>query len=164
MESFEFSDNKELELSELHTLNIYSEIKKFKEKIINTFKQINLSTNEMSIYYERQSNGSSILAIKLSQGDDYDEKNYMLNGCLTEYYDNEVLCDIGFHANAKVSKYAMQIANKNSKDIVLFFKKIEKEIFDKGLSNIEISIRIMLSNSEEDLNKKGKQSKIRRLF
>jgi len=121
----------------------------------------------MSIYYERHNNGSSILAIKLSHGDDFDMSNYMINCCLVEYCHNKPSCDIGFHSNAKVGQSAIHIANAITKDIVAFFDSLEKDLFDKKLSSIEFSLRLPLGNSIEKLQlpKENKlKARIRRLF
>ena len=167
MELVKFSNNNHIEISELHTFNINPEtFEMIKDKITETLKKLGISTNDMSIYYERHSNGSSILAIKLSEGEDFDMTNYMINGCLVEYHDNEVMCDIGFHADKKVSQRALIIANKNTKDIIHFFKTLEQEIYNNGLSNIELSLQIPLDiyQKKEKSKTMRNKPKIRSLF
>lgn len=165
MELSKFNNTNNIDISELNTLNINLEIFEIiKNKIIETFNKIELSTQDMSIYYERHSDGSSILAIKLSKGEDFDMANYMINGCLVEYYNNEVMCDIGFHADKKVGQRALNIARINTKDIINFFKTLEQEIYNHGLSDIELSLQIPLDTyQEKEKSNKGK-SKIRSLL
>ena len=165
MELIKFDNSNNIDISELNTLNINLEIfETLRNKIIETFNKIGLSTEDMSIYYERHSDGSSILAIKLSKGEDFDVADYMINGCLVEYYNNEVSCDIGFHADKKVSQKAMHIANRNTNNIILFFKKLEQEIYNNGLSNIALSLQISLDNYKEKEESRRDKSKIRSLL
>lgn len=153
---------------ELSTLRINKEIfEQIKNKIIDALNKIGISNTDMSIYYERHSNGTSILAIKLSPGNDSDMNNYMINGCMVEYRNNNLSCDIGFHANAKVGQNAMKIANMINQDIILFFEKIEKDFFDKDLTDIELSIRILLGTQIEKTSSSKKnniRTKIRSLL
>jgi len=165
MELIKFNNSNNIDISELNTLNINLEIfETIKNKIIETFNKIGLSKDDMSIYYERHADGSSILAIKLSKGEDFDMNNYMINGCLVEYHNNEVMCDIGFHADKKVSQRALDVARTNTKDIVHFFKTLEQEIYDEGLSNIELSLHLQLDNYKEKENPNKGKSKIRSLL
>ena len=165
MELIKFNNTNNIDISELNTLNINLEIFEIiKNKIIETFNKIGLSTDDMSIYYERHADGSSILAIKLSRGEVFDHANYMINGCLVEYYNNEVSCDIVFHADQKVSQKAMNIANRNTNDIILFLRKLEQEIYNNGLSNIALSLQISLDNYKEKEESRRDKSKIRSLL
>lgn len=165
MEIIKFNQSNNMDVSELNTLNIDSKIfETIKNKIIETFNKIGLSTQNMSIYYERKVNGSSILAIKLSKGEDFDMTNYMINGCLVECYNSEVLCDIGFHADKKVSQKAMIIANQNTQDIIHFFQTLEQEIYNKELSNIELSLQIPLDVYQEKEKTNRGKSRIRSLL
>lgn len=165
MELIKFNNSNNIDISELNTLNINLEtFETIKNKIIETFNKIGLSTDDKSIYYERHRDGSSILAIKLSKGEDNDMTNYMINGCLVEYYNNEVSCDIGFHADKKVSQRALTVANKNTKDIIHFFKTLEQEMYNEGLSNIELSLQIPLDNYQAKEKSNRGKSKIRSLL
>lgn len=153
-----------MELIKVNNINSISskEFELIKEKIINTFNILNYNTDNMSFYYERHSNGSSILAIKLSNGDDQDMDNYMVNGCLVEYRDNnKPSCDIGFHANAKVSKRAMYLANILNEAIISFFENVEEELFKNNLTNIECSVRIPIGNIVKNSQIK-KENKLKR--
>lgn len=168
METNKFNDVDCKGLAELPTININAEIfEQIKYKIIDTFNQLGIDKDGMSIYYERHTNGSSILAIKLSDGNDADFSNYMINVCVVEYRNNKPSYDIGLHANAKVSQNAMHIANSITKDIIAFFKSLEKDLFDKNLSYIEFSLRIPLGAPKEKLplpKKNNFKTRIRRLF
>ena len=165
MELIKFDNSNNIDIIELNTLNINLEIfETIKNKIIETFNKIGLSTDEMSIYYERHMNGSSILAIKLSKDEDFDMSNYMINGCLVEYHNNEVFCDIGFHADKKVGQRALDIARTNTKDIINFFKALEQEVYDQGLSNIELSLQLPLDTYKENEKCNRSKSKIRSLL
>lgn len=165
MELIKFNNSNDIDISELNTLNINLEIfETIKNKIIETFYKIGLATDDMSIYYERHTDGSSILAIKLSKGEDFDMVNYMINGCLVEYYNNEVMCDIGFHADKKVAQKALNIARINTKDIINFFKTLEQEIYNNGLSDIELSLQIPLDAYQEKEKSNRGKIKIRSLL
>lgn len=165
MELVKFNNSNNIDISELNTLNINLEIfETIKNKIIETFNKIGLSTDDMSIYYERHADGSSILAIKLSKGEDFNITNYMINGCLVEYHNNEVFCDIGFHADKKVSQRALEVARINTKDIILFFKTLEQEIYNNGSSSIELSLQIPLDDYKEKEKPNNGKSKMRSLF
>ena len=68
----------------LDTIPSYIDMQNFNyiiEIIRNAFKRLNINPEGKSIYYKRYTNGNSVLAIKVSQGDDNDISNYMFNGC-----------------------------------------------------------------------------------
>lgn len=169
MEKFEFNACQYIALNELKTSQINEEIFiKIKDKIITILKQLNIETENLSLYYERHNDSSSILAIKLINGDDLDINNYMVNWCMTNYYsDNKILCDVGFDAKAKVGQIAMAVANTITEDMIMFFEDLEKDLLNKNLSSIEFSLRIPLCNHVEkfSLPKENKfKSKIKSLF
>ena len=152
-----------IELEELTNLNI--NIKYFEritEIIKLTFQKLRINPEGMSIYYQRYQNSTSVLAIKVSQGDDSDTQNYMFNGCSVEYYKNDLFCDVYLHAKAKSGKISSNIASLISKDIVEFFNNVEKDLLKNNLTNIELSLKIELSknNKKDD---KQKETKIKRL-
>lgn len=163
MEVIKFNINNQT-ISELDIAKINSkEFQTLKEKIIHTFNLLNYPKEDMSIYYERHSNCSSILAIKLSKGNDEDTTNYMINICKSEVRSKEIICDIGYHANAKISKRAVCIANLITKDIITFFETVEQELLNKNLHHMTFSVLIPLEMQKTASQKKNKL-KIRSLL
>ena len=122
-------------------------------------RKLGINLNYKSIYYQRNTDKTSILAIKLSNGDDFDSTLYMFNGCDAMYFDGTNTCDVYLHANKKVGQEAMQMANIMSRDIVEFFDTIEGELILKGLSNSELFIKIPLVKQQEKSNDK-KENKV----
>ena len=168
MEFFEFNTSESLEMLELSSSKINEDpFVKIKQKILLIFNKLGINVDTKSIYYERHNNKQSILAIKISNGKDFDMSNYMINYCITNYSNNKPSCDIGFHANAKVGQSAMHIANNITKDIIDFFETVEKDLFDKNLTSIDFSLTIPLDDSivQKTIPKKNNfKTRIRSLF
>lgn len=116
------------------------------EKIISCMSQLGIDLEDKSIYYQRYSNKTSILAIKVSKGEDTDIANFMFNGCDANYFGQCSTCDVYLHAEAKSGQPSMKIANMISSDIVDFFNMIEGELAINGFSDSEIFIKIPLSD------------------
>lgn len=160
-------ENESLELAEIVEFNINE--KNFKEmvEIVNdAFQRLSINPNGMSIYYQRNSNGTSILAIKVTQGDDSDTDNYMINGCNVNYYSNDLTCDVYLHANAKSAQKASNLASYISRYIVTFFEKVERDLLDKKLIDLEMSLRMPLKPEESfhEKEQKGIKKFIKTLF
>lgn len=146
----------------LDTIPSYIDMQNFNyiiEIIRNAFKRLNINPEGKSIYYKRYTNGNSVLAIKVSQGDDNDISNYMFNGC--DVFGGK--CNVYMHSKPKSSQKSMNIANLISKEIVLFFEKIEHNLSKNNLSDIEFSIKIPLTK-ELDTKLISKKSKIKKLI
>ena len=111
----------------------------------------------MYVYYQRQNDKNSILAIKVTQGDNNDKRNYMFTGCNPSYYDNEVLCDIYMHADAKSAQRTIELSRIISKDITNFFKEIEQNIYENNELEKELSIIIPIKNKSEIEKNQSKQ-------
>ena len=146
----------------LDTIPSYIDMQNFNyiiEIIRNAFKRLNINPEGKSIYYKRYTNGKSVIAIKVSQGDDNDISNYMFNGC-DAFWGK---CNVYMHSKPKSSQKSMNIANLISKEIVLFFEKIEHNLSKNNLSDIEFSIKIPLTK-ELDTKLISKKSKIKKLI
>lgn len=164
----ELSNFKPLDSSELaviDNLDLNSEIfNDILDKIVFCMKKLNIRMDDKCVYYQRSSNKTSILAIKVSNGDDCDVANFMFNGCDATSYHRYMLCDVYLHAEAKSGQASMNIANMISRDIVDFFNTMEGELALKGLSDAELSIRIPLV-SDTKKKEEGKFLKlIRNVF
>lgn len=156
MQLDKFNTTNNLELEELSKFNINTKyFEKITEIIRLTFQKLKINTEGMSIYYKRYPNSTSVLAIKVSQGDDNDIQNYMFNGCDVDYYKNDLFCNVYLHAKAKSGKKSSSIASLITKDIVDFFQNVEKDLLKNSLTNIELSLKIPL-NKENKQNENGK--------
>lgn len=147
MELSNFKVEESRELSVDDTLDIDNEIfKSIVDKISYCLKKLDVSLEDKSVYYQRNANKTSILAIKVCNGDDSDTTNFMFNGCDATDYAKYMSCDVYLHADKKVGQVSMSIANMISHDIVDFFSAIEGELAIKGLSDSELFVRISLAS------------------
>lgn len=126
-----------------------------------TLKKLNVSLNGKSLYYQRNSNRISLLAIKLTNGDDQDVSNYMFNGADARSFEHFKQCDVFLHADAKIGQLSIKIANMISKSIVAFFNKMETFYFENGMEDIDISFRLPLG---EELNNNKEDTGIKKLI
>ena len=125
MELDNYSISNAIEIKEYNGL--YLEMKYFyqlKEIIYNSLLLIGINADDMKMYYQRFSNSTSILAIKVLNGEDDNQKNYIFNGCQTVYYNNDCYCNIYLHADAKCNQIVMKLNRLISKDIINFFNRI----------------------------------------
>ena len=147
-------------LSVIDNIDIDSEIfESIIDKITKCMISLNIKLDNKSVYYQRNANRTSILAIKLSNGSDNDIANFMFNGCDANYFKDSLSCDVYLHADKKVGQVSMNIANMISSDIVDFFNNIEGELAVKGLCDTELFVRIPLGVQ----TKKKEDSKFLRL-
>jgi hypothetical protein len=112
--------------------------------IKDTFTTLKYGKDNMNVYYQRYKNGSSILAIKVLDGDEFDITNYMFNGCSIVYYNNKISSTVSFHSDKRATHRSMAIANLISDDIILFFREVEEEILSKDLKDLELNIKMPL--------------------
>lgn len=63
--------------------------------------KIGIEPDGLKIYYQRNSDASSMLAIQVTRGVDNDIENYMFNCCKAWKHDLNVTCDVYLHAEAK---------------------------------------------------------------
>lgn len=153
------------ELAELDGLNIdIEEFNKILNLIRNTFIKNKFALDDMGIYYERKQNGTSILAIKVTSGDDNDMKNYMINGSSAYVSGDKVFCDVYLHANAKSAKRANLLAGLISRDIVKFFQNVEQDLYIKGLFDSEYSLFVPLNNEIEVEKEKNSIKRLMKKF
>lgn len=156
--------NNYLSLEDISDINIDNFIK-IKEIILKAFKIAKINPDNKNIYYQRQSNGSSILAIKVENGLDDDLSNYMINGSVVNYYRDRLSCDVYLHADSKSAQKSLDIARLITKDIVKFFEETEEELLLKSQTNSEFSIRIPLSEIKEQSKKdQTTKSLLKRIF
>lgn len=107
----------------------------------------------MQIYYQRNNDATSILAIQVVKGDNKDITNYMINGSKAWKQKETVYCDVYMHANKKCSEKAMKISNLISCFIVEFFEAFEKELLKTNNFDISLSIEIPLIDKKEETQK-----------
>ena len=163
MELSNFKVEESKELAFLDTLDINEEIFfNIVKKLVACMRKLGINLNNKSIYYQRNTDKTSILAVKVSQGEDSDVANFMFNGCDAREYARYMSCDVYLHADAKSGQQSMGIANMMSRDIVDFFNTIEGELALKGLSDNELFIRIPLEQYISKENEK-KDTKFLRL-
>ena len=136
---------------------IIEPLKKIITKIQNAFNILNIDNHNMYIHYQRQSDKNSILAIKVTPGDNNDKSNYMFTGCNPSYYNNQVLCDVYMHADAKSAQRTIELSRIISKDITNFFKEVEKIIYENNEFEKEFSIIIPMENKSEIKKNESKQ-------
>ena len=132
------------------------------EKITFCLNRLNIKLDGKSVYYQRYANKTSILAIKLANGEDSDVANFMFNGCDASEYAKYMSCDVYLHADKKVSQVSLNIANMITHDIVEFFKTLEGELALKGLSDSELFIRIPLEKDKK-VDKNNKDNRLLKL-
>ncbi len=132
------------------------------EKITFCLNRLGIKLDGKSVYYQRYANKTSILAIKLANGEDSDVANFMFNGCDANDYAKYMSCDVYLHADKKVSQASLNIANMITHDIVEFFKMLEGELALKGLSDSELFIRIPLEKDKK-VDKNNKDNRLLKL-
>lgn len=138
-----FNVDNYIEITELKSLNVNKQnFNRITTIVKNTFRKLGINLENASIYYQRNKNLTSVLSIKVSQGDDNDVNNYMFNKCSVNYNQDELFYDISLHAKAKSKQNSIYIANLITKDIIEFFKKIEQELFQNNQSDLELSLKI----------------------
>lgn len=167
MDSEEINYLSVLNTDNLDTIDINKEcIDEIIQTITYTLNKLNINLEGKSVYYQRNSNKISILAIKLADGDDQDVSNYMFNGGDARSFEHFNSCDVFLHADAKVGQKAMNIANMISRNIVEFFNKMEKYYLDNGMVDTEVSFRIPLGEDfkKETSQDNGVRSLIKRFF
>lgn len=135
---------------------------KILERIRVVFKELHISVNDKTIYYERFADKTSILAIKLSNGDDFDSTLYMFNGCDASSFEKYSSCDVYLHADKKVAQSALKIANLMSRDIVKFFEEIEEELLLNNQKDSSFSLRMPIY--QKDKQNDGVAKKLAKIF
>ena len=125
-------------------------------------KKININPKDLYVYYQRQFDGTSILAIQLIRGDCLDTKNFMFNGCQVFYYGDVLNCDVYLHANAKCAQNANKLSGLISHDIVSFFESVENDLLKKNLKDVSIAINMPIEQVKE--KEQGSIKKLIRTF
>ena len=162
MELSNFKVENSVELSVINSVDLDESIfRDIIEKIINCMKMLGIRTDDKSVYYQRNANKTSILAIKVGNGEDGDVANFMFNGCDATDYARYMSCDVYLHADKKVGQASMEIANMISNDIVEFFNTMEGELALKGLSYTELFLRIPLESEQKEKNNNNENRLLR---
>lgn len=162
MELSNFKVENSVELSVINSVDLDESIfRDIIEKIINCMKMLGIKTDDKSVYYQRNANKTSILAIKVGNGEDGDVANFMFNGCDATDYARYMSCDVYLHADKKVGQASMEIANMISNDIVEFFNTMEGELALKGLSYTELFLRIPLESEQKEKNNNNENRLLR---
>lgn len=162
MELSNFKVENSVELSVINSVDLDESIfRDIIEKISNCMKMLGIKTDDKSVYYQRNANKTSILAIKVGNGEDGDVANFMFNGCDATDYARYMSCDVYLHADKKVGQVSMEIANMISNDIVEFFNTMEGELALKGLSDTELFLRIPLESEQKVKNNNNENRLLR---
>ena len=136
-------------------------------KLINKVKKglLNLVINpdDKKIVYKRNPDGTSMIAIKLAEGDDKNTRNYMVVNCEAWKGADKVTCNVEMNADAKISVSSMKLANLISRNIVEFFEEIENDLYRKNNFDISISLTIPLGEEKEQ-GENNKEKFIKRFF
>jgi len=138
-------------------------------KLINVVKKgllYNLiDFDDKKIVYKRNPDGTSMIAIKLAEGDDKNTKNYMVVNCEAWKGADKVTCNVEMNADAKISVSSMKLANLISRNIVEFFEEIENDLYRKNNFDISISLTIPLGEGKDLAeNNKNKSKSIKNIF
>ena len=151
MELSNFNVENSTELAVINNIDLDEVIfRDIVDKIANCMKMLGISPDNKSVYYQRNANKTSVLAIKIGNGEDGDVANFMFNGCDATDYARYMSCDVYLHADKKVGQASMKIANMISNDIVEFFNTLEGELAIKGLSDTELFLRIPLESDKKE--------------
>ena len=122
-------------------LSIFNSLLKYAEI---TLKSLGINTDKKQIYYQRHKNNTSMLAIKLNEDDDKDEKNYLIFGAEKI---SSSLCNVCFHADAKISQLGMDFASR-SQWVSTFFNNIEKQLEGNNNHDLEINLCMKIENNK----------------
>lgn len=124
-------------------------------ELINAVEEIfslsNINLSNSHIYYERKSNKTSILAIKVTEGNNQDKENYIFFGCSAFPRTNDVDCDVYIHADAKSSKNANKFLSSSNHGSVItnFFEQLEKRLLKDKNTDLELSFILPLKIGKE---------------
>jgi hypothetical protein len=138
-------------------------------KLINAVKKGLLNNlinfDDKKIVYKRNPDGTSIIAIKLAEGDDKNTKNYMVVNCEAWKGADKVTCNVEMNADAKISVSSMKLSNLISRNIVEFFEEMENDLYRKNNFDISISLTIPLAEGKDLIeNNKTKSKSIKNIF
>lgn len=138
-------------------------------KLINAVKKGLLNNlinfDDKKIVYKRNPDGTSIIAIKLAEGDDKNTKNYMVVNCEAWKGADKVTCNVEMNADAKISVSSMKLSNLISRNIVEFFEEMENDLYRKNNFDISISLTIPLAEGKDLVeNNKTKSKSIKNIF
>ena len=162
LDNFDISNCKELIKAENIDFDTHA-FYKITEIVKTTLIRLGINPEGMKIYYERNCDTTSILAIKVTKGSDNNINNYMFNGCKAWRHGSNVNCDVSMHAEAKSAQTSMKLANLISRDIVSFFEKIEKELLKTNNFDLSLSL-IMPLETKEKKEQKGVKQLLKSIF
>lgn len=151
-----FSISNCIELIDLTNIN-NEEFYKIIEIVASTFERININPKDKKIYYQRNSDATSILAIQVMDGSDSDINNYLFNGCEACIYGSNVNCDVYIHSKAKSGQNSSKLVNLISRDIIQFFEKTEEELLKNNNFNLSLSLMMPI-----DIKKEKEQRNIKK--
>lgn len=155
-----FNINNCNELISIENINIDTqEFYKIIKIVKLSLRKIGVNPNGLQLYYQRNLDATSILAIQVTHGDNCDIKNYMLNGCKSWKQDSSINCDIYIHSDAKSAQKSMKLSNLISRDIIDFFEKSEKMLLKNNNFDLPLSFMIPL-----DIKKEKEENSIKKLI
>lgn len=122
-------------------LSIFNSLLKYVEIAL---KSLGINSEGKQIYYQRHKNNTSMLAIKLNEDDDKDEKNYLIFGAEKISVN---LCTVYFHADGKISQLGMNVASR-LQWVSTFFNNIENQLEENNNEDLEINLCMKIENNK----------------
>lgn len=154
IDEININNNQLISLEYINKLEFYKII----ETIQNSLTKIGIDTEGMKVYYQREIDATSILAIQVSKGSYKDINNYMITGCKTHYHGIDAECDIYMHSKSKSAQKSSELAFLITKDIVDFFEKIENELLREN--NFYLPLAIMIPLDKEIIKEENNIKKL----
>lgn len=143
----------------LESININAqEFYKIIEIVKFSLRNLGITPEGLKLYYQRNFDATSILAIQVTHGDHNNMNNYMINGCKSWRHECNVNCDVYMHSEAKSAQKSMKLANLISQDIVNFFEKTEQELLKSNNFDLSFSLMIPL-----DIEAKKEENSIKNI-
>ena len=112
------------ETKDLENIDI-NEFDRIKEVLKEALKRTGINPESMKMFYQRNEDATSVLALQVTSGLDSDVANYMINGCKAWNHGTSVNCDVYLHAEAKSAQKSVRLASLITKDVVSFFENVE---------------------------------------
>lgn len=138
-------ENTEIELFEI---SIFSSLK---DSIINVLLSLDINTNDKTIRYSRNNNGTSYLLIKLNDEDENDLKNYVSFGAKVIRFEDFDAVDIVVHADKKLYKNANEFIGLAHQAVKEFFETFEDYLSKNNMQDKDLE---MVMPIEFEKNKK----------
>lgn len=139
------------------------EFNKIREVFKFNLDKLGINVEDMKMFYQRNEDATSVLAVQVTKGLDNDVSNYMINGCKAWNHGSSVNCDVYLHAEAKSAQKSVRLASLITKDVVSFFENVENGLLKSN--NFDLSFSIMMPIEEvKEKEDTGVKKLIKRFF